>query len=212
VGWWPPNRGSVPRRAGVDPLAPRPSSFVLTIVRKGKAMKELTAEDVMNRQVLTVDPDMTVHELAVFLTENQISGAPVTDRSGRLLGVVSLTDIAESEVDRTELASKGGDPVEEVRGWEEEATADELRGLHVESGGVVVRDIMTPTAYTVLPDTPVSQLARTMIAGRIHRLMVVREHRVLGIVTSLDLLKLLTGETEHLPDASRYRRSVVVRN
>ena len=212
MGWWPPNRGSVPRPAGVDPLAPRPPSFVLTIVRKGKAMKELTAEDVMNRQVLTVDPDTTVHELAVFLTENQISGAPVTDRSGRLLGVVSLTDIAESEVDRTELAADRGDPGEEVRGWEDEATSDELRGLHVESGGAVVRDIMTPTAYTILPETPVSQIARTMVAGRIHRLLVVREHQVLGIVTSLDLLKLLTGEVERLADAGRFRRSVVVRS
>jgi len=175
-------------------------------------MKEVTAEDVMSRQVLTVDPETTVHELAVFLTENQISGAPVTDRSGRLLGVVSLTDIAESEVDRTELGADQGDPVEEVRGWEDEASADELRGLHVESGGTLVRDIMTPTAYTIAPETPVSQVAQTMIAGRIHRLLVVRQHQVLGIVTSLDLLKLLTGEPGPLADAGRYRRSVLVRS
>ena len=60
-------------------------------------MKELTAADVMNPQVLAVRPEMTVHELSSFLTENQITGAPVLDRQGRLVGVVSETDIAEAE-------------------------------------------------------------------------------------------------------------------
>lgn len=59
--------------------------------------------------------------------------------------------------------------------------------------GRCVRDIMTPTVYTVPHDTPVSEAARTLIAGRIHRLFVTRAQRVVGIVTSLDLLKLLAG-------------------
>jgi CBS domain-containing protein len=57
--------------------------------------------------------------------------------------------------------------------------------------GTLVRDIMTPTVYTIPEDTPVSEVARTMIAGRIHRLFVTREGHVVGIVTTLDLLKLL---------------------
>ena len=175
-------------------------------------MKETTAEAVMNRHVLAVSPNMSVRELAVFLTENQISGAPVTDNEGRLLGVVSLTDIAETELDRTDLAPDRSDPADEVRGWDDEASSEELRGLHVESGGPQVRDIMTPTAYTVPADTPVSHLAQTMIAGRIHRLLVVRDHQVIGIVTSLDLLKLLTGEAAHPAPSGGSHRSVLVRS
>ena len=167
----------------------------------------VTAADVMNTQVLAVRPDMTVHELAEFLTENQISGAPVLDRQGRLVGVVSETDIIESESDRAEMVRDRSDPEFDLRGWEDKASVDELRELHVETDGLFVRDIMTPAAYTVPHDTPVAKLAQTMIAGRIHRLLVTRESRVVGIVTSLDLLKLISEEP---PSPARRRRSVIV--
>jgi CBS domain-containing protein len=170
-------------------------------------MPQLTAADVMNTQVLAVRPDMTVHELAEFLTENQITGAPVLDRHGRLVGVVSETDITESETERVEMVHDRSDPEFDLRGWEDKANPDEIRGLHVESEGLFVRDIMTPSAYTVPHDTPVSRLAQTMIAGRIHRLLVTREARVVGIVTSLDLLKLLTSDRVV---AAPRRRSVIV--
>jgi CBS domain-containing protein len=164
--------------------------------REELAMKELVAADVMNTQVLAVRPDITVRELATLLTENEISGAPVTDGHGRLLGMVSLSDIAEGEAGEVGLAQSESDPEASVHGWEDEATSDEMRELHVEGGEALVRDIMTPTAYTVPDDTPVSLLARTMVAGRVHRLLVVRDQRVVGIVTSLDLLTLLSGDVK----------------
>jgi CBS domain-containing protein len=157
-------------------------------------MNELTAASVMSANVLTVPPDMTVHELATFLTDNQISGAPVRDGSGRLLGMVSLTDIAEGEADGGRLFVDRSDPATSVHGWEDEATSEEMRDLHVGGADGFVRDIMTPAVYSVRHDTPVSEVARVMVSGRVHRLIVVRDRDVLGIVTSLDLLKLLTGE------------------
>ena len=59
---------------------------------------------------------------------------------------------------------------------------------------VQVRDIMTQTVYTVPDDEPVPKIARVMIAGRIHRLFVTRDKHVVGIVTPMDLLRLLTEE------------------
>lgn len=140
-----------------------------------------TAADVMNPDVMTVAEEMPVKELAAFLSEHQITGAPVLDARGHAVGVVSVTDIAES-------SGVAGD-------WQHEdgVRPDERRGLHVEDTGQRVRDIMTPTVYTVPDDTPVSQLAATMIAGRVHRLLVTRDNRIVGIVTALDLLKLLVG-------------------
>jgi CBS domain-containing protein len=137
---------------------------------------------------------MTVRELASFLSDNQITGAPVVDEHGKLQGMVSLSDIAELEAEEGELVPDASDPQASVRGWEDEATSEEMSALHLERGETTVREIMTPTTYTVPHDTPVSRLAKTMIAGRVHRLLVVRDQRVVGIVTSLDLLKLLTGE------------------
>ena len=56
---------------------------------------------------------------------------------------------------------------------------------------LTVRVILTPAVYTVPEDTPTSRIAQTMISGRIHRLLVTRNEEVVGIVTSLDMLKLL---------------------
>ena len=155
-------------------------------------MKELTAADVMSPDVLAVEPGMTVHELACFLTEHQITGAPVLDRGGRLVGVVSETDLAEAETERGEAVDDRSDPGADLRGWEDEAEPDEMRELHLHvTSTQTVGDIMTPTAYTVPDDTTVSEVARTMVTGRIHRLLVTRAGRVVGIVTTLDLLKTL---------------------
>jgi CBS domain-containing protein len=168
-------------------------------------MKDLRARDVMTTHVLTVRPDMTVHELAVFLTENQISGAPVVDRTGKLVGMATVTDIAEAYAEGEERLET---PPAPPAGRRRSEAAEDLRGLHLEGGGLLVEDIMTPAAFSVREDTPASQLARTMIAGRIHRLLVVRDHEVMGIVTSLDLLAILS---EGRRAASPATRSVVVR-
>ena len=128
-------------------------------------MWEPIAADVMSTDVLSVPPDMTVSDVAAFFAENQITGAPVMDSTHRLLGMVSVSDVSESDVVACEIFLDRG-----------------------------VRDIMTPTVYTIEHDVPVSRVARTMIAGRLHRLLVVRDERVVGIVTSLDLLKLIAGK------------------
>lgn len=159
---------------------------------KGDA-KRVTVGQVMNPDVLTVRVDMTVRELAAFLIERQITGAPVVDPEGRLVGAVSVTDVAASEAERPGLAPDRWSP-EPVRGWEDRMNAEDLRPLHIEGDDLLVRDIMTPTVYTVPEDTPVCEVARTMIAGRIHRLLVTGKGHVVGIVTSLDLLKLLCDE------------------
>jgi CBS domain-containing protein len=154
-------------------------------------MTMLTAKDVMNTEVLTVRVDLMVRELAAFLTENQISGAPVIDLDGRLVGVVSVTDVAESDAERPDLVADRSSPDFDLREWEERMNPEDVRPLHIESDDLLVRDIMTPTVYTIPDDTPVSRIAQTMVAGRIHRLFVTRARRLVGIVTSLDLVKLL---------------------
>jgi CBS domain-containing protein len=158
------------------------------------AMPTLTAKDVMNTEVLTVRVDLTVRELAAFLIEHQISGAPVVDEGGRLVGLVSVTDVAQNDAERPDLVDDRSSPAVAMRGWEERMNPEDIRPLHIESDDLLVRDIMTPTVYTVPEDTPVAKIARTMVAGRIHRLLVTRGGRVVGIVTSLDLVGLLAGK------------------
>jgi CBS domain-containing protein len=152
------------------------------------------ARDVMNPHVVAVSPDATVRHAASLLAERQITGAPVVEADGRLVGVVSVTDIAESDAESSDVREDTSDPRRPLRGWDEATAAEEIRGLHVEEQPLLVRDIMTPTVYTVPEETTVSRIARAMIAGRIHRVFVTRQGRIVGIVTSLDLLKILAEE------------------
>lgn len=155
-------------------------------------MKHIVARDIMNPDVLTVQDDMSVVELASFLTEMEISGAPVVDKEGRLLGVVSVTDIVHGNTEGIDI------PLEEssakfFHGWEQRLSLEEVRQLHVESDQSRVRNIMTPTVYSVSEETTVPEIAETMISSRIHRVLVMKEDKLVGIITSLDMLKLLTS-------------------
>ena len=63
--------------------------------------------------------------------------------------------------------------------------------LHIEEDGLLVREIMTPTVFAVDVDSPVSHVAHSMLDGHLHRLLVIDDRRVVGIVSTSDLLRLL---------------------
>ena len=154
-------------------------------------MQTLTARDVMNPDVLAAREDWSVAELASFLADNEISGAPVLDRGGRLVGVVSVTDIAQAAGDAGLVPPAATVAEDDVHGWEASANADEFSGMHLQEDLRQVREIMTPAVYSVAEETPVGKVAETMVDGHIHRLLVTRGDRVVGILTSSDLLGLL---------------------
>ena len=152
------------------------------------------AREIMNPEVITVQDDMTVLELTTLLTDQEISGAPVVNDRGQLIGVVSVTDVAR-------VASEGGERVVDghthhffVRGWEEEFSAEEFGKLHLEEESLLVRDIMTPSVFAVEAETPIASVARSMMDSHLHRMLVVENQKVVGIISTSDMLQLLTGE------------------
>lgn len=152
-------------------------------------MRLITASDLMNPAVLTVRDDMTVEELASYLVDNEITGAPVLDRRGRLVGVVSLVDIAE-------VASGNPRPGAARPGFfqrvpEGRLSDEALERLRRGSDQLKVRDIMTPEIFTVSEDAAVSEVASKMLREHLHRLLVIRGSEVVGIVSTSDLLGLL---------------------
>jgi CBS domain-containing protein len=154
-------------------------------------MRPITAADLMNPKVLAVREDMTLRELAAYLIHHQITGAPVEDGAGRLVGVVSTVDIAEAMLAGpadaaadADLGSGPGPAAEPgVAGSEEDGEDD-----------VLVRDIMTPAIESVPEDATVSEVASRMLDSHVHRLLVTRDGKPVGIITTSDLLGLLIDE------------------
>ena len=154
-------------------------------------MQTLTAADLMTPDVLSVRDDVTVAELAEFLTMHEISGAPVEDATGKLIGVVSMTDIARqrAEEDPVERERASGDY--DMRSWSDRLDPSDLDSFRVHQPGVLVREIMTSQILSVETDATVSQMAEMLIDAHVHRLLVTEQGKPVGIVSSTDLLGLL---------------------
>jgi CBS domain-containing protein len=156
-------------------------------------MRPITASDLMNPGVLTVREDMTVRELASFLVENEISGAPVADAQGRLVGVVSMADIAAVASGEERGTGEEGSSFF-GSAWEDGLDEEDMEDLQLDLDGLRVDKIMNPKIYSVREDATVSEVASLMLKGHLHRLLVTREDRAVGIITTSDLLGLLVGE------------------
>ena len=153
-------------------------------------MKNLYAKDIMNPNVLAVGMDWSIEQLANYLVENSISGAPVTSEDGRLLGVVSSTDIVRyKSIPASEVHL--GDPNEYyIHCPERKYSPADVESFEIEAESLVtVREIMTPVTLNVQEETPLEQVADAMIRGRIHRVFVTRGETLVGIITTMDILK-----------------------
>ena len=161
-----------------------------------KRARVLVARDIMNTNVIVLNIDMTLQEAADVLGNNSISGAPVLDQKEVAVGVISCTDIAQNCAQRGYFSpSNPLGPDLYIQGWEDQLEPEEMEGFQIEGGGLLVKDAMTPTVFTVPEKTPVREMARTMIAGRVHRLFVTnQDEKLVGIVTTLDLLQLFADE------------------
>jgi len=143
------------------------------------------AKDVMSVEPVCIDRDMTVRQIARLLEENEISGAPVVDGHGCLVGVISRTDLLR----RWTSGDADRDPAVLVQMF---AGNDDVDLDWAGEDATMAEDIMTGDPVTAEESTPVSELARRMIEARVHRIIVVDRLRVpIGIVTSLDLVKVL---------------------
>lgn len=157
-------------------------------------MRKICAADLMNDDVLTVREEMAVHDLAEFLIENEISGAPVLAHGGKLVGVVSVVDIVASASEEASIENDVRSAHFYLRDLQEAYSEEEIRDLHIENGDLTVGDIMTPSVYTVEEDASVSEVASMMLNAHLHRVLVTRDEELVGIISSSDLLGLLVDE------------------
>ena len=158
-------------------------------------MKELTAKDIMTKDVVWVHEHTTVTEAAELFSREMISGAPVVDAAGVMTGVVSLRDLIKNGGTTQKFVAddQAGRSVYFEESWELPLSEDEVAGFHLEDQSLTIKDVMTPVLFNVDLHTPVSELAQMMLRGRIHRVIVLDGDELAGIVTTMDMLKVLTG-------------------
>jgi CBS domain-containing protein len=141
----------------------------------------MKAKDIMRRGVITVEAWLTLPELAKVFEERDISGAPVVDERGAVIGVVSRTDLVRAQRESPSPAPLFHAESEELAG---------LPGMHIEAMDEMrAREIMTPGGIAYDEDTPVKELAEAMLERHIHRVLITRGKDLRGIVTTMDMLK-----------------------
>jgi CBS domain-containing protein len=152
---------------------------------------DMKIRDVMTTDVVTVRPDTPLRDTAALLSERRISGVPVVDDDGAVVGVVSEADI---------LVREGGARQRDgLLGWlfDSEAT---LRKLGARTAG----EAMTTPAITIGQNRPVHEAAGRMVTEHVNRLPVVADDgRLIGIVSRADLVRAFTRKDEEIADEIR---------
>ena len=146
----------------------------------------------MTKKVITVSPETLVSDLAKTLAGKNIGGVPVVDADGRLVGIVTQSDLVER--------------VQELK----LPPAINILDLHVylqipshlfrkveKMLGATVGEVMSPKPVTVSPETPVPQVAALMAKQKVHTLPVLEGGKIVGIIGKIDIIRALgkpTGE------------------
>ena len=151
----------------------------------------MQVRDIMTRNVISVGAEESVVEAARLMLQNRISGLPVLDKEGELIGIVTEGDFLR----RGELGTHRRRPkwLEFVLG------PGRLAQEYVHASGRKVEEIMTPDPRTVAEDASLEKVVETMEHRHIKRLPVVRAGRMVGIVSRANLMHALASVSRDMP-------------
>jgi CBS domain-containing protein len=145
----------------------------------------MRASDVMTSNVISVTPDMTVREVARTFVDNGISGAPVLDPQGHVVGMISEGDLLR----RSEIGTEGRTRSSWLDLW---SASHEARD-YVKTHALKVSDVMTTDVVAVQPDTLLGEVAGILETRRIKRVPVTKAGRLVGIVSRANLVQALAS-------------------
>jgi predicted transcriptional regulator len=126
----------------------------------------MTVAELMQRKVKTVRSQASVAEAIVSLADAHISGMPVVDGAGKVIGVLSTTDVLTAEAEADDPASR-------------QALFENTE----------VREIMTPRPFIIAPGEDIREAARRMLYADVHRLFVAEGDQVVGIISTTDIVR-----------------------
>jgi CBS domain-containing protein len=124
--------------------------------------------DLMTSKVISVRGDDSLSEAIRLLADGHVSGLPVVDRHGAVIGVVSSSDIMEAEAD-----GEGATP----EGREE----------------VLVEEVMTRKPFMIEAEAELREAAQQMLYGEVHRLFVHADRKLVGVISQTDIVRAVAG-------------------
>lgn len=132
----------------------------------------LVARDLMQTGILTVAPDARVYDAVQLLLQRRLSGAPVVDRADRVVGYLSEHGCVQALL---------------------RAVVHRLPSSHV-------RDVMDTDVVSVIPEAHILSVAQLFVSHRARRVLVVRDNRLVGLITRHDLLEKAAAIFREAPD------------
>ena len=152
----------------------------------------MRAHQIMTRPVFSVLPEATIVEAANLMLQKHISGLPVVDAAGKLVGIVSEGDF----IRRSEIGTqkKRGRWLSFLLGAGEAATD------YIHENGRKISEVMTVDPITITEETPLDQIVSSMESNGVKRLPVMRDGKLVGIVSRANLLQAVAGLARDIPD------------
>src|SRR5689334_10031569 len=152
----------------------------------------MRAHQIMTRPVITVTPDATILEAANIMLRWHVSGLPVVDNTGKLVGIVSEGDF----IRRSEIGTqrKRGRWLRFILGPGRSASD------FVQEHGRKISDVMTKSPLTITEDAALAEIVELMERNNVKRLPVVRDGKVVGIVSRANLLQAVASLAREVPD------------
>src|ERR1700739_1279438 len=152
----------------------------------------MRAHQIMTRPVITVTPETTIIEAANTMLQRHVSGLPVVDAAGKLVGIISEGDF----IRRSEIGTqrRRGRFLKFILGSGKEATD------FVHEHGRRVAEIMTPDPLTINEDTDLETIVELMEKNGVKRLPVMHGDKLVGIVSRSNLLQAVASLAREIPD------------
>src|SRR6185437_1387837 len=179
------------RRAVLDLHQNGSGAAVLSSDGRGRCAME--AKDVMTRTIVSVEPDATVLQAAQLMLQHHISGLPVVDADGKLVGILSEGDFLRRRETATERRRS--------RWLEFLMGPGKIASEYTRSHGSKVSDVMTENVMTVEEDAKIEAIVELMEKRRIKRVPVVKDGKLTGIVTRSNLLHAMVSIARVVPPA-----------
>ncbi|MFH1062809.1 MAG: CBS domain-containing protein [Candidatus Omnitrophota bacterium] len=143
----------------------------------------MVARDIMTQEVKTVSPSMQIREFATFLIKENVSGAPVVDAAGNFLGIATEEDLIfqDKKVNLPTFLNLFSNiiPLGVAR------TEEELKKIT----GTDLKEVMQAEPQTISPEMSVEEIATLMSENKTYYLTVIKEGKVVGVVTKRDLIR-----------------------